>query len=237
MSYLKRIQELRRKASNIQELPELQPQELSKPVRNDESLLSGRLAYRLATPYGHVWLVADDQAKDRLQADGVTEAVYTIQEAQEFIKLPVEQRACIHTWKAGLSGTVEAVQEVHQDILPTQESKYRGKVIDYKLVAPDGVCTFQSACSFRTKDQLCSFPLGCKHRSDAADAKDQVPEKPVDTFKYRVVRPLELHGKSHLPGDVLELPADDAQVLLQDGSVQATCWWSRNGDFSSEGYK
>jgi hypothetical protein len=43
-------------------------------------------------------------------ADGVQEAIYTIAEAQEFIKLPVEQRAYVHTWKAGLNGTVEAVR-------------------------------------------------------------------------------------------------------------------------------
>jgi hypothetical protein len=57
-----------------------------------------------------------------------------------------------------------------------------------------------------------------------------------DTFKYRVLRPVELHGKSCQPGDVIEAAADDVQQLLQDGTVMATCYWSCSGDFSSAGY-
>jgi hypothetical protein len=98
--------------------PQVQPTNDESPAhsqdqelcRDDQALLSGRCAYKLDTPYGHVWLVSDDQAKAKLQADGVTEAVYTIAEAQEFIKLPVEQRAYIHMVKATLGGMVTAVK-------------------------------------------------------------------------------------------------------------------------------
>jgi hypothetical protein len=58
-----------------------------------------------------------------------------------------------------------------------------------------------------------------------------------DTFKYRVLQPMELHGKSYQQGDVLESTVDDAHWLLQDGAMQATCYWSKSGDFSFERYQ
>jgi len=72
------------------------------------------------------------------------------------------------------------------------------------------------------------------------DAQGQVLETHTvtkDTFKYRVLKPLELHGHSYLPGDVIEATVDDAHWLLQDGSIQATCYWAASDDLSSEGYR
>jgi hypothetical protein len=169
-------------ANQAQAEPE--PQALPEhPERDDSALLQGRCAYKLATPYGQAWLVADDQAKARLHADRVSETVYTLAEAQEFIKLPVEQRAYVHMVKAVMSGTVEVVSPF---------------------------CT-------------------------ATETHSATVQK--DTFKYRVLKPLELHGQSYQPGDVVELSVDEAQVLLQDNSIQAACYWARSDDLSAQGYQ
>jgi hypothetical protein len=128
--------------------------------------------------------VADDQAKAKLLADGVSEAIYTVAEAQEFNKLPAEQKAYVNMVKAGLSGTVEQVV-TDSSILGSQTTK---------------------------------------------------PPDDWQTCKYRVLQSVELHGHSYKPGDVIALTIDDAQALVKDGTVQATCWWSRSGDVSSAGY-
>jgi hypothetical protein len=168
---------------------------------DDSALLSGKCAYKLATPYGQVWLVADDQAKGKLLADGVQEAVYTIAEAQEFIRLAVEQRPYVHMVKQVMGGIIESVSPFK----PTETQPRAGSI-----------------------------------QTRSVDAQGQVMDTRTatkDTFKYRVLKPLELHGKSYLPGDVLELPVDEAQGLLQDGTVQATSYWARSNDLSSEGYR
>ena len=85
----------------------------TEPDRQDVKLLSGKTAYRIWSDLlsCHIWLVADEEAKARLQDQGkVEEPVYTIAEIKELLKLPQEQRAYVHTWKAGLDGAIDDVK-------------------------------------------------------------------------------------------------------------------------------
>ena len=92
-------------------LSETSNQELS---RDDYALLSGKTAYRIWSELlqANIWLAANDEAKARLQEQGVTETIYTLIEAEKLLSLPIQQRLYIHTWKAGLSGTIDSVKRI-----------------------------------------------------------------------------------------------------------------------------
>jgi hypothetical protein len=182
MSYLKRIQELRRKVSNVQEVPKILPvQEVQPQPSNHEQ--------------------PDPQAQPK--AD---------RRVAYMVDLPV---------------TFEGRQYRPGDIVYLSEEE----AVPFLKPQPEPQPQADTS-------HACDKPG--RFEALAVDAKGQVLDSHTvakDTFKYRVLKPLELHGKSYQPGDVLELPADDAQWLLQDGTAQATCWWARSSDFSSEGYK
>jgi len=123
----------------------------------------------------------------------------------------------------------KAVQEVpqNQPALPVNEAQ--PEPVNQELPEPQPVA-----------DTIQVFDKPGRFEILTADAKGQVLEARTvekDTFKYRVLKPLELHGHSYQPGDVLECTVDDAHWLLQDGTVQTTCYWAASDDFSSEGYR